>query len=66
MAALVDFYPKHIEKEDRHFFMPVMDYFSQQERDLMLEEEHEFDRRFVHQKYGGVVGQAEKRTRKEA
>lgn len=66
LSSLVDFYPKHIEKEDRHFFMPIMVYFTEEEKDLMLNEEYEFDRQFVHQKYGDVVIQAEKRTGKDA
>ena len=61
MAALVDFYPKHIEKEDKRFFIPVMDCFTQQEKDAMLKEEYEFDRHFVHQKYQDVVSEAENR-----
>ena len=28
MTSLVEFYPRHIEKEDQHFFLPVMEYFS--------------------------------------
>jgi len=51
MQALVDFYPKHIEKEDKHFFLPVMDYFSQTEQNQMLQEGFEFDRGLIHQKY---------------
>ena len=39
MRYLVDFYPKHIEKEDRHFFLPCMVYFTKQEKDAMLKEE---------------------------
>ena len=37
MSTLVDFYPVHIEKEDRHFFIPCMEYFSTHEQDLMME-----------------------------
>jgi len=48
---LVNFYPKHIEKEDKHFFIPVMNYFSQSEQEFMLEEELEFDRNFIHKIY---------------
>jgi hemerythrin-like domain-containing protein len=32
MENLVKLYPPHIEKEDKHFFIPVMDYFSEPER----------------------------------
>jgi len=61
MEYLADFYPKHIEKEDKHFFMPVMQYFSQEEKDAMLKEEYEFDRQFVHNRYEEVVRRAENR-----
>jgi hemerythrin-like domain-containing protein len=61
MEYLADFYPKHIEKEDRRFFMPVMRYFSQEEKDAMLKEEYEFDRQFVHNRYEEVVRRAENR-----
>lgn len=55
MRALVDFYPLHIEKEDRHFFIPCMEYFSQREQDLMLEAFGDFDRTLIHEKYRGVL-----------
>ena len=60
LQFLVDFYPKHIEKEDRRFFMPVMATFSQAEKEAMLEEEYEFDRNLIHQIYKERIGQAEK------
>jgi len=55
MQELVDFYPKHIEKEDKHFFKPVMNYFTQEERNQILNEEYEFDKRFIHQVYGDII-----------
>lgn len=51
VKALVEFYPKHIEKEDRHFFLPIMDYFSKEEKADMLNEEYEFDRVLIHDIY---------------
>jgi hemerythrin-like domain-containing protein len=60
MRFLVDFYPKHIEKEDRHFFLPVMNYFSLEEKEAMLQEEYEFDKMLIHQIYKEKLGQAEK------
>lgn len=60
LSALMEFYPKHIEKEDRHFFIPVMEYFSQDEKDAMLKEGYEFDKRLIHEKYENIVSQAEK------
>jgi hemerythrin-like domain-containing protein len=55
MKGLVDFYPVHIEKEDRHFFVPCMAYFSRHEQDDMLQAFWEFDRMLIHEKYRSVV-----------
>lgn len=60
MKALVEFYPKHIDKEDKHFFIPCMEYFSAQEKDSMLKEGWEFDRKLIHEKYQNIVSDAEK------
>ena len=60
LKALTDFYPRHIEKEDRHFFLPVMRYFSQEEKDAMLQEGFEFDQSLIHDKYRQIVEQAER------
>ncbi|TFF63861.1 MAG: cation-binding protein [Promethearchaeota archaeon] len=51
---LTKFYPQHIEKEDKHFFIPVMDYFSRDEQDEMLDEYWEFDKQLIHEKYEKV------------
>ncbi|MFH0789710.1 MAG: hemerythrin domain-containing protein [Pseudomonadota bacterium] len=58
MQFLVDFYPKHIEKEDRRFFMPVMHYFNQAEKEALLQEEYEFDKNLIHQIYQNKVVEA--------
>jgi len=55
LEALASMYPPHIEKEDRHFFIPVMDYFSAEEQASMMEEENDFDRRFIHEVYQDKV-----------
>jgi len=55
ISFLVEFYPKHIEKEDKHFFMPIMDYFTSEEKDAMLKEGFEFDRSLIHAKYRDIV-----------
>ena len=55
VRELVSFYPAHIEKEDKHFFYPILDYFSKKEQDDMLEEFWEFDRMLIHEKYQGIV-----------
>jgi len=60
LQELARFYPAHIEKEDKRFFFPVMEYFSQQEQDDMLQECWEFDRTLIHEKYQQVVEGQEK------
>ena len=59
MDVLVQFYPKHIEKEDKHFFIPCMAYFTKQEQAAMLAECFEFDRQMIHEKYEQAVRQLE-------
>ncbi|MBN2121263.1 MAG: hemerythrin domain-containing protein [Candidatus Omnitrophica bacterium] len=61
MEILAKFYPKHIEKEDKRFFIPCMDYFTDVEKDTMLNEMHEFDRNMIHEKYTGIVEAYEKK-----
>jgi hemerythrin-like domain-containing protein len=48
-------YPPHIEKEDKRFFFPVMEYFSPQELDAMIHEFKEFDEKMIHEKYEKLV-----------
>jgi hemerythrin-like domain-containing protein len=60
MKSLIQFYPKHIEKEDKHFFIPCMEYFSETEQESILREEWEFDRNLIHEKYKNMVVAVEK------
>lgn len=55
LKSLATFYPKHIEKEDKHFFIPVMGYFTESEKQGMLKEGYEFDQRLIHKKYRQMV-----------
>ena len=57
---LCNFYPKHIEKEDKHFFYPCQEYFSKDEQDRMLAEFWEFDRKMIHEKYNKVYDEYSK------
>ena len=61
--ALIEFYPKHIQKEDRQFFMPVMEYFTQEEKDAMLREGYALDSNLLHEAYAETVSGMEKRLR---
>lgn len=48
---IIEVYPSHIEKEDKHFFLPCMEYFDGREQEKMLEEFAQFDRTLIHEKY---------------
>jgi hemerythrin-like domain-containing protein len=62
LKELTEFYPKHIAKEDKNFFIPVMSYFNREEMDAMLEEMWEFDRNMIHEKYEKLVEKFETET----
>jgi hemerythrin-like domain-containing protein len=55
LRTLVEFYPKHIEKEDKIFFPASRTYFTGEEDHAMLLEFQEFDRKMIHEKYKAVV-----------
>jgi hemerythrin-like domain-containing protein len=61
LTFFVNFYPKHIEKEDKHFFMPSMSYFSEDDKNALLNEERTFDRDLIHRLYKEKVTNGEKR-----
>jgi hemerythrin-like domain-containing protein len=60
VRQLVNFYPKHIEKEDKHFFYPCQEYFTKEEQEKMLAEFYEFDRKMIHEKYNRVFEEYDK------
>jgi hemerythrin-like domain-containing protein len=60
LHMFVEFYPKHIAKEEQEFFQPVMSYFTAAELAWLLAEEHEYDRRFVQVLYGKAVSDWER------
>ena len=55
LETIVDFYPKHIEKEDKIFFPASRAYFTEEADQAMLAEFWEFDRKLIHEKYQSVV-----------
>lgn len=55
LRRLVEFYPVHIEKEDRVFFPASRVYFTDEEDRVMLAAFGEFDRKMIHEKYRSVV-----------
>lgn len=55
IKKLVELYPNHIKKEDKNFFIPVMEYFTRKEKNDMLDRFWEFDKKLIHQKYRSIV-----------
>lgn len=50
LQTLIEFYPKHIAKEDEVFFPAVRAYFTADEEQAMLAEFREFDRKMIHER----------------
>ena len=55
MNDLAKFYPVHIKKEDKNFFIPILKYFSEEEQEQMLQEFWNFDKTLIHEKYKKVI-----------
>jgi len=55
IEEMLELYPSHMEKEDKHFFYPCLGYLSQSEQDDMLVTFHEFDSKVIHGKYQDIV-----------
>jgi hemerythrin-like domain-containing protein len=61
LKTLTKLYPAHIQKEDKRFFIPAMDYFSSKEQQAMLKAFLDFDKSLIHgketihEKYRNVV-----------
>jgi len=66
LNSLVELYPRHIEKEDKHFFMPVMGYLSAVEKDEMLRAFSEFDGALFHDEYKSLIADMEERWQRPA
>jgi hemerythrin-like domain-containing protein len=59
--SLTEFYPRHIEKEDKIFFPSSRAYFTDDEDQAILAEYGEFDRNMIHEKYKSLVDGYQKR-----
>jgi hemerythrin-like domain-containing protein len=57
-------YRKHIELEDKHFFIPSLSYFRKDEMNALLNDMWEYDRNMIHVKYREVVEQAKETINK--
>lgn len=61
IEILIELYPRHIEKEDKEFFLPVLNYFTVPERQEMINKFYDFDRIVIHKKYEEVIESLEKK-----
>lgn len=59
LNIMVQFYPEHINKEEKHFFIPCMEYFSREEMDKMLQDYVDFDSKLIHDKYRKIIKEIE-------
>jgi len=55
LRTLVDFYPRHIEKEDKVFFPAYHGILTEAEDRALLAAFWDFDRKMIHEKYASVV-----------
>ena len=51
LRKLIELYPRHIEKEDKHFFFPIQEYFTKKEREQLLQKGYDFDQNFTNHNY---------------
>ncbi|MCE5296582.1 MAG: hemerythrin domain-containing protein [Euryarchaeota archaeon] len=51
IERMTTLYPQHIEEEDRRFFPKAMDLFTREEKDAMIAESNEFDRKLILERY---------------
>ena len=66
LHMFVEFYPKHIAKEEQGFFPQVMSYFTAAELSTLRAEQNEFDRRLLQVLYGKAVEAWERMPDKES
>lgn len=61
LTFLINFYPAHIEKEDKVFFPDTEKYFPPEELDRMLDDFWEFDKKMIHEKYNKLYDSLSKK-----
>lgn len=55
LKTLIEFYPRHIDKEDKNFFPRSRTYFTDEEDQAILAGFWEFDRKMIHEKYKTLI-----------
>lgn len=59
LKTLIEFFPKHIEKEDKKFYPSSRRYFTDEEDEAMLAEFGKLDQKVVHEKYESAIKELE-------
>ena len=59
MKALIEFYPRHIDKEDNRFFPASRTYMTNEEEQSMLAQFRDYDQNMIHRKYRSVLEKLE-------
>jgi hemerythrin-like domain-containing protein len=62
LRQLAEFYPDHIDREDRDFFRKAVGYLTAEERAAMDAECRDFDRQLIHERYREVVEGVERQA----
>jgi len=60
LNTLIELYPRHIEKEDKHFFYSSMTYFTEKEQKNMFQKFQEYNQNFTNNKYKLTIETLEK------
>lgn len=60
LQKIISLYEKHIEKENLQFFPSCLQYFSQQEKEQLLEKFQEFDQKLLHENYQKKIEEMQK------
>jgi hemerythrin-like domain-containing protein len=60
LKTLIEFFPKHIEKEDKKFYPASRAYFTDEEDQGILAEFGKLDQKVVHEKYESAIEEMEK------
>jgi hemerythrin-like domain-containing protein len=55
LNALTKLYPTHIEKEDKHFFYPSMEYFTEIEQNQMMANFVNYNKEFTDKRYEQII-----------
>lgn len=62
-SKMITLYRAHIDKENTRFFYPAFNYFTQKEKEIILQDFFDLDKNIIHEKYQKVVEELENSLR---